>query len=143
MSNALFVTCPHCHRKNRMPAEKLTAHGTCGACKESLFTGKPIALTQSNFAQHLGGDVPIVVDFWAPWCGPCLQFAPTFEAASAALEPKVRLVKVNTENETALAQRYGIRSIPTLMIFKQGKEVARVSGAMPAAQFQKWVNAQL
>ena len=136
MSNELLVT------KNRMPADKLTANGVCGACKQALFTGKPTALTQSNFAQHLGGDVPIVVDFWAPWCGPCLQFAPTFEAASAALEPKVRLVKVNTENETALAQRYGIRSIPTLMIFKQGKEVARVSGAMPAAQFQKWVNAQ-
>jgi thioredoxin 2 len=108
-----------------------------------LFPGKPIALTHSNFAQHLGGDVPIVVDFWAPWCGPCLQFAPTFEAAAAKLEPKVRLVKVNTEVETALAQRYGIRSIPTLMMFKQGKEVARISGAMPAAQFQQWVNTQL
>jgi thioredoxin 2 len=143
MSKELFITCPHCHRKNRMPAEKLTAHGVCGACKQALFPGKPIALTHSNFAQHLGGDVPIVVDFWAPWCGPCLQFAPTFEAAAAKLEPKVRLVKVNTEVETALAQRYSIRSIPTLMMFKQGKEVARVSGAMPAAQFQQWVNTQL
>lgn len=143
MSKELFVTCPHCHRKNRMPAAKLTARGTCGACKQALFTGKPIALTHSSFAAHLGGDVPIVVDFWAPWCGPCLQFAPTFEAASAALEPKVRLIKVNTQDETALAQRYGIRSIPTLMMFKQGQEVARVSGAMPAAQLQQWVNAQL
>ena len=103
-----------------------------------------VELTDDNFeAEVKNSDVPVLVDFWAPWCGPCLQFAPTFEAASAVLEPKVRLVKVNTENETALAQRYGIRSIPTLMIFKKGKEVARVSGAMPAAQFQKWVNAQL
>jgi len=143
MSKELFITCPHCHRKNRMPADKLTAHGTCGACKQALFSGKPITLTHSNFAQHLGGDIPIVVDFWAPWCGPCLQFAPTFEAAATKLEPKVRLTKVNTEIETALAQRYGIRSIPTLMMFKQGKEIARVSGAMPPAQFQQWVNAQL
>lgn len=143
MSKELFVPCPHCHRKNRMPAEKLTAHGVCGACKQALFTGKPVTLTHASFAAHLGGDIPIVVDFWAPWCGPCLQFAPTFEAASATLEPKVRLIKINTENETALAQRFGIRSIPTLMIFKQGQEVARVSGAMPAAQFQTWVNAQL
>lgn len=143
MSNELFVTCPHCHRKNRMPPEKLTAHGSCGACKQSLFTGKPVALTNNSFAQHLGGDVPIVVDFWAPWCGPCRQFAPTFEAASATLEPSVRLVKVDTEAEPALAQRFGIRSIPTLMMFKKGKEVARVSGAMQAAQFQQWVKAQL
>ncbi len=143
MSEEVFVTCPHCHRKNRMPAEKLTAHGRCGACKQALFTASPIALTRSNFDQHLGGDVPIVVDFWAPWCGPCRQFAPTFEAAAAVLEPRVRLVKVDTESEPALAQRFGIRSIPTLMMFKQGKEVARVSGAMPASQFQQWVKAQL
>lgn len=143
MSDEIFVTCPHCHRKNRMPVEKLSADGNCGACKKPLFVGKPLTLTHSNFSLHLGGDVPIVVDFWAPWCGPCRQFAPIFAAASATLEPKVRLVKVNTEEETALAQRFGIRSIPTLMMFKNGKEVARVSGSMPASQFERWVQGLL
>jgi thioredoxin 2 len=96
-------------------------------------------LSQSSFDQHLGGDVPILVDFWAPWCGLCRQFAPTFDAAASALEPRVRLVKVNTEVEQALAQRFAIRSIPTLMLFNKGKEIGRVSGALPAGQLQKWV----
>jgi len=139
MSDQIYVTCPHCHRKNRMPPDRLSEKGTCGACKLSLFTGHPVPLSQSSFDQHLGGDVPILVDFWAPWCGPCRQFAPTFDAAASALEPRVRLVKVNTEVEQALAQRFAIRSIPTLMLFSKGKEIGRVSGALPAGQLQKWV----
>ena len=139
MSDQMYVTGPHCHRKNRRPPDRLSEKGTCGACKLSLFTGHPVPLSQSSFDQHLGGDVPILVDFWAPWCGPCRQFAPTFDAAASTLEPRVRLVKVNTEVEQALAQRFAIRSIPTLMLFSKGKEIGRVSGALPAGQLQKWV----
>ncbi|MCB1650222.1 MAG: thioredoxin TrxC [Pseudomonadales bacterium] len=143
MSQDIYVSCPHCHRKNRLPADKLSAHGNCGACKQALFTGAPIPVTQNQFEQHLGGSLPVVVDFWAPWCGPCRQFAPTFEAACRTLEPRAQLLKVNTEEQTGLAQRYGIRSIPTLMIFRDGKEVARVSGALPASQFTAWVQQHL
>ncbi len=143
MSDHIYVTCPHCHRKNRMPAQRLSEKGTCGACKQALFSGHPVPLSQSSFDQHLGGDVPLLVDFWAPWCGPCRAFAPTFDAAAASFEPRLRLVKVNTEVEQALAQRFGIRSIPTLMLFHKGREVARVSGALPPAQLQQWVQQHL
>ncbi len=143
MPDQMFVTCPHCHRKNRLPIAMLTADGSCGACKEALFVGKPVELTQSTFEQHLGADLPLVIDFWAPWCGPCRDFAPVFETAAAALEPKARLAKVDTEAEQALAQRFSIRSIPTLMMFRKGKEVGRVSGALPPAQLQRWITQHL
>lgn len=140
MSNTLItVTCGHCHRKNRMPSERLQDAGKCGACKMPLFEGHPVELTDSNFTAHTSADLPLVVDFWAPWCGPCRQFAPVFESAAHQLEPGVRLGKVNTEEQTLLAQRFAIRSIPTLMIFRQGREVARMSGALPAEQFRQWV----
>lgn len=143
MPDQMFVTCPHCHRKNRLPIAMLNADGKCGACKEALFAGEPVELTQSTFEQHMGSDLPLVIDFWAPWCGPCRDFAPVFEAAAASLEPRVRLAKVNTEAEQALAQRFSIRSIPTLMMFKKGKEVGRVSGALPPAQLSRWINQHL
>lgn len=143
MSNQMFITCPHCHRKNRLPSARVTEGGTCGVCKESLFVGKPVEVNEHDFTQHLGGDLPIVVDFWAPWCGPCRQFAPVFEAAAADLEPKTRLIKVNTEANPVLAQRYGIRSIPTLMMFKKGKEIGRVSGALPPQQLTRWITQHL
>jgi thioredoxin 2 len=143
MSTTVMITCPHCHRKNRLPDERLTGEGNCGACKKALFSGKPVVVDMDNFNRHLSGDLPVVVDFWAPWCGPCRQFAPAFESAAKVLEPRARLLKVNTEEQQGLAQRYGIRSIPTLMMFSQGKEKARMAGALPAQQFIKWVEQNL
>ena len=143
MSDALLIACPHCHRKNRVPAARLAEGGVCGGCKAPLFVAKSVALTAATFDAHSGSDLPLVVDFWAPWCGPCRQFAPVFEQAAARLEPQVQLAKVDTEAEPALAQRFAIRSIPTLMIFRQGREVARMSGALPPPQFMQWVQQHL
>lgn len=143
MSEPVYIACPHCHKKNRVPGDKLTGEGNCGACKKALFTGKPLSLIATQFDRHLGADIPLLVDFWAPWCGPCRQFAPTFEAAAKEFEPKVRLIKINTEEQTGLAARFAIRSIPTLMLFKHGKEKARASGAMSATQLKQWVQQNL
>ncbi|MGB5286457.1 MAG: thioredoxin TrxC [Polyangiales bacterium] len=134
------LVCAHCQSPNRIPSARLADRPRCGKCKKPFFTGDPITLTDQTFDRHLTrGDVPLVVDFWAPWCGPCKMMAPFFEQAAAELEPKVRLAKVNTDENRALAMRYQINSIPTTAVFRGGREVARQPGAMNLSQLLQWI----
>lgn len=134
-----IVACPVCATSNRIPEVRLGAGGKCGRCGKMLFAGEPIVLTSANFDAHaVKSDIPLLVDFWAAWCGPCRQMAPAFAAAAGQLEPHVRLGKLDTEAEQAIAGRYGIRSIPTLILISKGREVARKSGAMPVSTIVNW-----
>ncbi|HET6432739.1 thioredoxin TrxC [Dyella sp.] len=140
MTSPLAVPCPHCRALNRVPAERIGQHPSCGRCHQPLFGGHPVALDAATFDAVAGrGDLPVLVDFWATWCGPCIGFAPVFAAAAKELEPRMRLVKVETEANPALAQRFAIRSIPTLVLLREGREIARQSGALSAAQLRQFV----
>ena len=144
MSQLSHVVCPHCHTVNRLPAEKLSASPRCGSCHEPMFTGEPLALDDKTFDRHITrNDIPLLVDFWAEWCGPCKMMAPAFKQAAVSLEPRVRLAKVDTEAAPGVAGRYNIRSIPTLIMFRGGREAARQAGAMSAADIVRWAQANL
>lgn len=142
--DALHVVCPHCLVTNRFPAERLDADPKCGKCSKVLFSGQPIELTGVSYRKHLQkNDIPLLVDCWAPWCGPCKMMGPAFEQAAKQLEPRLRLAKINTETEQQLGAQLNIRSIPTLILFHHGRELARQSGALNSAQIVQWVNSQL
>ncbi|MDX8461729.1 thioredoxin TrxC [Mesorhizobium humile] len=140
MTQENLVVCTKCGVVNRLPFSRNGADAKCGKCGALLFSGLPQDVDAANFDRQIGrGSLPVVVDVWAPWCGPCKMMAPAYEAAAKALEPHMRLIKLNSDKEQAIAARLGIRGIPTLILFHHQHEVARISGAMGTSQIVNWV----
>ena len=138
--NTTNISCPKCQSTNRLPSDRLKDKPKCGKCKSILFLGKPQELTSANVAVVLNhNQIPVIVDCWAPWCGPCKSFGPVFEQTAEELEPRFRFAKLNTEEQTQLATRWQIRSIPTLILFKHAKETTRISGALSQSQLKQWL----
>lgn len=137
------LTCASCGTTNRVPRERLGEHPRCGKCRSPVLQGEPLEMTADNAATLLGSNsVPVLVDCWAAWCGPCRGFAPVFEQAAREMEPRLRFAKLDTDGEQQLARQWGIRSIPTLILFRDGREAARLSGAMSLGQLQQWLQQQ-
>ena len=143
-ANGIHLVCGHCDSVVRIPSDRLEQGPKCPKCHHALFEGHPLELTTAQFDRHLTrGDLPLIVDFWAPWCGPCRTMAPHFEEATRRMQTKARFAKVNSDNEPSLSARYGIRSIPTLIAFKQGQEIARQSGTMDVGGLLRWIQPHL
>ncbi len=144
MSTPVQIVCPSCGVINRIPAGKDPGKAKCGKCGGLLFSGKPVNLTDADFAKMVTkNSIPVVVDFWAEWCGPCLRMAPEFAKAASEMEPQVRFAKLDTEAAQMTAARFGIRSIPTMILFRKGRPVAQTAGAMSAAQIRRWITDNL
>lgn len=144
MSNSKHIVCPHCQGINRVPGERLDQSPHCGVCHQPLLDGQLLALTADNFQRHVErSDIPVLVDFWAPWCGPCKMMAPVFSQVAGQFKTQVRFAKVNTEEQQLLASQFAIRSIPTLALFKGGREVDRLAGALDARNLVAWVQRHL
>lgn len=142
MTEPLLIPCPHCNGLNRIPGERIGENPKCGRCKNAVLQPLPFELKQTDYASQIKGDLPLLVDVWAEWCGPCKAFAPVFEQASRQLVGKCRLAKLDSEANQQLAGQLGIRSIPSLILFKNGREVARQSGALPLQQLTAWLRSQ-
>ena len=140
----MHIVCAHCHATNRIPEDRKASQGQCGKCKQPIWSGKPVELTDSTFSKYTSkNDMPVIVDFWASWCGPCQMMAPVFSEVASEMKDAALFAKVNTEHAQQTSTQFAIRSIPTLALFRNGKEVDRIAGALPGPQLKQWIQQAL